>query len=304
MQGTYTAYGLTFASTLHLPELSPVKAAAPDVVIRSGEVSRQEGPADEGGICFRHSTEESYLRWDPVGSFLVRAGNEILFDPAPGVEEPLLRLPLLGAVMAVLLHQRGFLVLHASAVRVDGEAVLFLGGKGWGKSTLAAALHARGHVLIADDVVALQLPIGETPMAVPGFPHCKLWPDAVAGVMGRDPDELPRLHSRSEKRSYTLSQLPSGGPEPLRRVYVLAQGERPETERLPPLEVLPFLLGHTYVARFGSQLLHGDGAAAHLRQCARVAATVPSYWLRRPRSLAVLPDLARTIEADREPARL
>src|SRR2546426_9378375 len=37
----------------------------------------------------------------------------------------------LGPVLAVLLHQRGRLVLHASGVALDGCAVAFLGGSGW-----------------------------------------------------------------------------------------------------------------------------------------------------------------------------
>ena len=47
-------------------------------------------------------------------------------DPLPGVEDSLLRLPLLGAVFSAVIHQRGFLGLHASAVAIDGHAVEFL----------------------------------------------------------------------------------------------------------------------------------------------------------------------------------
>src|SRR3989454_2089338 len=54
--------------------------------------------------------------------FRSREGREIVVEPAPGVDAGTLRLFLLGPVRAVLLHQRGFLVLHASAVVLDGGA--------------------------------------------------------------------------------------------------------------------------------------------------------------------------------------
>ena len=81
------------------------------------------------------------LEYPGAATFLIRGGREIVIDAAPGVEQRLIRLFLLGPALALLLHQRRFLVLHASAVMIDGAAVAFVAEKGMGKSTLAAALH-------------------------------------------------------------------------------------------------------------------------------------------------------------------
>ncbi|WP_045391837.1 HPr kinase/phosphorylase [Falsirhodobacter sp. alg1] len=43
------------------------------------------------------------------------------------------------------------MIMHASAVAVDGRGVLIVGASGSGKSTLALALMARGAVLVSDD---------------------------------------------------------------------------------------------------------------------------------------------------------
>src|SRR5690606_16473868 len=103
-------------------------------------------------------------------------------------------LPLFGPVMACLLHRQGLLVLHGSAVVIDGEAHAFLGDKGSGKSTTAAALIAAGLPLVADDVVALdRLEDGRLAVRA-AFPAMKLDARMMAGFAGGacqviEPDE-------------------------------------------------------------------------------------------------------------------
>ena len=135
----------------------------------------------------------------------------------------LLRLYLLGPALALLLHQRGFLVLHASAVSLDGGVVAFLGHSGHGKSTTAATLHARGAAIVADDVVAVDLGAPGGPAALPGFPLLKLWPDAVT-ALGENPRTC-RACTRA-RRSGRES------PTPRRRHRDPAAGLRPDRGRI------------------------------------------------------------------------
>jgi len=67
-------------------------------------------------------------------------------EPEPGAEEAILRLYLLGPVLGILLHQRGFLVLHASVVSMAGAAVVFWVKK-VGENQRLLPLNARGHGL-------------------------------------------------------------------------------------------------------------------------------------------------------------
>ncbi len=285
------AYGLGIRSALPLPEFV-ASAAAADVDVRLGRVKRFPSETTAAGSYFRATAEEAYLFWENVGAFLVLEGREIIADPVPGVEDRVLRLFILGPALGVLLHQRGLLVLHASAVELNGGAVAFLGGAGWGKSTLAAALYARGHGVMSDDVTAVELD-GPRPTALPGFPQLKLWPEAAA-ALGVSPATLARLHPQLEKRAYDASRGFPEAPLPLSRIYVLAEGMSQEVEPIRPQEALLELVRHSY----GIRMLQAVRPSSHFRQCAALASTVPVCRLKVRCSLASLPDLARFVEDD------
>jgi hypothetical protein len=300
---SYIAYGLGIRSALPLPELMAAESD-PDVIVRLGKVNRlpSEVVTESSRFCFWATAEEAYFFWDNVGAFLVRGGCEIIIDPFPDVEERVLRFIILGWPLAVLLHQRGLLVLHASSVAVNGSAIAFLGGKGWGKSTTAAALHARGHGVVADDVVALDLSNPKSPVVFPSFPQIKLWPEAAASL-GSVPDTLPRLHSRSEKRARYTTEGFSQNSLPLKRIYVLAKGTCQEIEPLLPQEAFMELVRQSYAVHLseatGVNFLESTGAtASHFRQCVSLTNCVPVCRLKRELSLPALPDLARLVEED------
>jgi hypothetical protein len=288
----YTAYGLNICSAFSLPELGASHGAV-DVVIRPGRLDYTP-PADAVEYSFRRADGGVCLFWKDVGTFLVRDGREIIVDVVPGTEGSVLRLFLFGAVMGVLLHQRGLAVFHASAVEIDGKTVAFLGGKGWGKSTMAAALLAQGHQVVADDVMAVDVSHSGLPVALPAFPQLKLWPDAILSLKG-DPESSPRLSSGVEKRAFSVRNGFGARPTPLSRVYVLGRGRFPEIEPLRPREALFELIRNYYPWRFGEQLLQCQERTCFL-QCAEIARKVPVYLLKRPPDLQLLSATAQLVE--------
>jgi hypothetical protein len=290
----YNAYGLGIHSILPLPELVAVTEIALDVAVRLGKVGLSLPEAAGTGSYFHMSGEEAYFFWDQVGTFLARAGKEIIVDPSPGAEAQLVRLPLLGAVLAVLLSQRGVMVLHGNAIAVNGTAIAFLGGKGSGKSSIAAALYARGHHFVADDLVALA-DSRHSPLALPGFGQLKLWPEMAAAAMGDDAEALPRLHSQAEKRARQVNTRFVKGPVLLRQIYVLGRGSSPQIEPFRPQEAMIQLIANVYAARFGQQLLHTK-RARHFLQCAELARSIPTYQLRWPLSPDTLAATVRLVE--------
>lgn len=291
---SYRAYGLRISSPLRLPELATETAGGHEpegeVSIRFGRVDGRASAVPEGDRGpSGHAARQDLLCWPEVGAFAVWSGREILVEPRAGADERTLRLFLLGPVLAVLLRQRGYLLLHASAVAVDGEAVLFAGGAGWGKSTTAAALCARGHGLVTDDVAVLRGGRGRTTV-LPGYPQLKLWPNTLRSLR-EDPERLPRCNPRLEKRARPAVREFSPAPLPLGRIYVLRRGGAPGISPLRPQEALAELVRHTYGA-------FGVGERAHFLRCARIIREVPVRGLRRRESLRRLSELARLVDDD------
>lgn len=167
----YRAHGLVVASEIPLPLVPEMDAdGSADLHLAVGE-TRPVPDGDPPGERVAHLT-------DPGGRVLYSMGRnengtilrypglcEFVGDPylrhvsvhtAPGGEGVV---PVLaaGALLAVHLRLRSRLVLHASAVCVDGSAVAFVGASGMGKSTMATLFCAAGHPLVSDDVLTVDV---------------------------------------------------------------------------------------------------------------------------------------------------
>jgi len=147
----YTAFGLNIRSDLELKELSLQHSSNADVTIRREPLSRNSSLHEPNNFYFSPTLQ--ILEWAKVGRFEIRGTSEIVFDINPDVPPAIVKFPLLGTVMAVLLQVRGNLALHGSAVCIGDKGVGFLGDKGAGKSTTASAMVAKGYKLIADDLL-------------------------------------------------------------------------------------------------------------------------------------------------------
>ena len=195
--------------------------------------------------------------------------------------------------MALLLRQRGFAVLHASGITVNGTAVVFLGQSGWGKSTLAQAFYVRGYSVVSDDVMAVRLDDNGA-QVLPSYPSIKLFPNAAC-FLGCEGSALHKVHSQTEKRVHNVAMGFSKEAQPLKRMYMLAGGERNEIQVLQPQEVFGELVRNS---RALTLLRDAESLKTHLRQCTRLAASVPAFRLRRRRDLTALPELVELIEKD------
>ncbi|MCI0650479.1 MAG: hypothetical protein L0Z55_01200 [Planctomycetes bacterium] len=282
----YRAYGITIASEIDLPELPRAPAGAgsvADLTIRLGTVDASDAAPAAAGSRFWIRGGDACHAYKGAGAFLARAGAEIIVDPLPGVAAEVIRLSLLGPVLALALHQRGLFLLHASAVAAPRGtgAIVLAGASGAGKSTAAALLCRNGYALVADDVTALA-PSPAGVQVLPGYPQCKLWRDAYE-ALGYAEEELAPMNPAYDKRALRTASHFCAQPLPLGGICILDVGEQLAYEAVPPQQGFAEVMRNWYGARFGSGLFQALDRELHLRHAAAVAASAPIVRLTRPR---------------------
>jgi len=199
----------------------------------------------------------------------------------------------LGAVLGVVLRLRGMICLHASVVAVGSRAVVILGNKGEGKSSMAAALAERGHAVLSDDVAVVTKSSGNY-VAHAGYPRLRLWPKTLRALKV-DLDLAPVL-TTLDKRYLELNDE-SGDerwrfqsePLPLGTIYLLKRDDdvkRPAIEPIPAADRLATLIEQTSV-RF--MPLEDGQRRQEFTEFSRLAMAVPFFRIRCPEGLNHLP---------------
>lgn len=291
----YHAFGLRIASELELPELHSGSGPA-DVNIRfarfaGGETERAEPWVELAG-------EGVVLRFEGI-RFLVAGGSSIEITAPAATEERDVRIWLLGTVAAALLHQRGYLPVHANVVKLPGgSAAAFAGQSGAGKSTLAAWMDAAGHEVLTDDLCAIRTDKGP-PSVFEGIPRMKLWPDSLH-AFGRSLEGLDKVSWDLDKYHVPLGREEREGslePVELARVYLLGRTEAGEPFGIEPLcgnEAALGVLANAFRWNLG-QLIHGD-RPTQFDQCVELARHAAVFAVRRSWDMERLEEEAQAIE--------
>ena len=294
---TYSVYDLTVSSDVDLPELRVDRSGATaDVTVRRATLDAVPGSDTDPDIQrIKASSNRCRITYESLGTFLIKSGEQILYDPASdGTERyKIFRRLLENQAMTVLLLQRGLLVLHASAVAVDGKAIVFLGSQTAGKSTMTTALHENGHSMIADDVVAIRF--GDTtPMVVPGVPQIRLTSETCEelGIQ----NTVRYDHDWGPEKAY--QQIAHQSPAvPINRVYTLAENEPISIDRLDGVTAFIELVTNTYA----QGLLSDTGATVdHFNQCSTLLQKTSVRQVNRPKDYGRLPEVIDDIVRDAE----
>lgn len=297
----YRGFGTGIRSEFALPELEGNADGAVDIDIVRGFVDR---PAPVGVLGRAHTFEpaETYLGMSNVGKFLISGDRRVTCELFPDFPEHLAGFALLGPVMATIMHLRGNLVLHGSALEVDNGAVVFLGDKGAGKSTMAGAMTTAGHALITDDVIAVRADESGRSAVVKAYPTIKL-SDAALDNFGTDGFELLPLDANiPSKQRARVDVAPRQERTPIVRIYILSRGAADaaaKVDTLPLGEALPQLFAHSYMTRYGADpFKHDDGMVKHMRQCAALLDQAPVKRLTVPGSITRLAEAVALVVQD------
>ncbi len=163
-------------------------------------------------------------------------GEEVLCDPRPGRPDWAFVLSAQALPLAATL--RGFEVLHASGVVLDGAAVLFAGDPGAGKSSLAAALVREGAGLLGDDAIALR-ERGGALLAHPGAGSLYLRAAERDRLSAAERERLGPATPFAGRERYAT---PTSAPAPLTALFLLERAEGgpavEQLERVDPFELL------------------------------------------------------------------
>ena len=245
----YRLFDAAVACDFHLPGVPEVEESEADICIELGQdkatvtgydwvhswleqdgdlilscASRQEG---DGGTRY-------LLHFPDLADFII-SGGKVTCHLHPDCGDTTLCHLLMDQVIPRLWAHRGHLVVHASAVKLcDGRVIAFLGESGWGKSTLAAALQARGAQLLSDDSVGLQVD-EEGVKLIPSYSGLRLYGDSIdtLGLAGAGWASMTRY---SEKRRLESVSVDYPTNLPLETLYVIEQPAEDATS----LSINPF----------------------------------------------------------------
>lgn len=291
----YRISGLAVRSEIALPGAIGRDVDAAEVVIRCAPVPDALDDAHTRGPNWQLGADRILMRVPGVARFLLTEGREIAFEMENGLPAHQASAFLVGTIFGMLLHQRGQIVLHASAVAVGSRAVLFCGSSGAGKSTLAAALDQRGYPVVADDFCAVAFGADGAPVALPDGRQLKLWEHSIRSMDLSD----ARGGAVRDCLEKFFVQPQGSCPEglPIGAVYVLRE-ERPSQpagiSRPNVVDASLLLRVNAYrpllLQRMGQQ-------AAYFRAATTIAASAGIFHLTRAMDFAEMPAVTASLEA-------
>lgn len=280
----YKAFGIKISSEIELPELVKYDSGE-DVNIKFGNLNINDEIIVTEGRNFKVTKNGVLLFWDNVGKIKVRDGKHIIVDPISDIDTEFLRLFILGVSLGILLHQRGFLVLHSSSININGKAVAFLGSSGYGKSTTAFSLVLNGHNIISDDIIPLKID-NRSIKIYPGFPALKLSKEILVNIKDFD------LRNGNSKYFHSFKGQFSTKPLDLDHIFLLEPNPNDSSNVNTRQNALLSLLINSYCIR----LFQKNEKKENLIQCAKVVEKIPITPLKINRSINELPELGKNIE--------
>ena len=291
---SYFVYGLNIESELELSQLRS-SDQNPDVIFKLDTIENKPVLADNKSTASWVTNDSACITYKGIGTFLMRNGEEVIIDLLETANVVEVSHILLGVAISVILHQRGYLVLHSSVIEMGDFSVGFVGHSGNGKSSIATMMLEKGYNLISDDLAVVGIDSSDQYIVYSGYPQTKLWPDFVESI-GINPDNLPLVNSDYTKRTRKINDYFTDKTTlPLKALYILDKGSEIEISDIKGHKCIFELVTYSYDIQLAKATRE---LPKNLSQCTQLAKKVPVKRLQRPWELKKMPDIVTAIEHD------
>ena len=210
-----------------------------------------------------------WMRLPGVASFRFSGDTEVTCFTEPGVAPETVLDAYRRTVLPMAMQAVGWEVLHASAVHMPQGVVALCAVSRTGKSTVAYALGTRGHRIVADDALPVDLS-GGTPRAMPLPFELYLRPESASffGVSGR-----AAAAQQGDGQATELAALCV-----LERSESSAPGGPVAIRRLSPASSFPRVLAHAYCFSLEPRERHALMVERYLELVAHIPVFEVCLW--------------------------
>jgi len=223
----YAFGGYVLDTNIYLPELQPtIEMADCSIMVNATIPDGVDHATLELPFYHNHETNLLQLKYEK-GWIFVKHNKHIEFIPNEVMDEAMLRIYILGTVLAVMSVALNFFPFHASAVVINGKAVLFCGASGVGKSTLAAYFYSKKYTILSEDVTNVKMSANGKYVAYPSLQRIKLSSSGL-NLIGADETGLDTIPLKKHKFSYPINLNTATAAYPLGAfVFLQFNGDKP-----------------------------------------------------------------------------
>lgn len=285
----YRCAGLSIRSPIALA--APVVGGLADIEVIEGDVRTvpYERPSVDviaerlvEGVpwyTFARCGDDVVARFYRLADFEIDAtGKRITYHRDPVTDPEMVAILIAGSVVSYLLSSNGRLVLHASAVEVEGAALAFVGYSGQGKTTVATLLCGDGYALVTDDLLPVGV-VGDEVTCVPGGTELRVRGKVEDLIERFTPDTTRRLTADSR---HAVAPAPTLAERLALGAVAVPIPDRESSEvqvrRLPPGEAAMVIARYQRIEGWTSPTM----LRAQFEAVAAVAESVPVLELHVP----------------------
>lgn len=292
----FKAYNLNIESDIDLG-LPTAKDQTPDFYVKDKKITTSNGVKTNvfrKGIQAKISFSKQHimLNWPSIGKFEAINGDVLNFQKLTH-DEDVFRLFIISEALGLILQQRGYFLLHGSAVMLGKKATVFIGVPGAGKSTTIAAFAKAGYTILSDDMTAITFDETGKAVVLPAYPQIKIWEDTVTNL-GFDKSTLEPAFEGHQK--YILRQSDELFPSaaiPLEQIIVLQKPYSRKKKDLKSTEIPIELIKYYPLPQ---QILRGEYLERHFNDSIKIASQVSVKRINRPRNYALLEDFIKSFQ--------